>query len=416
MGELVINGGNELHGKYTVQGAKNSVLPLFAAAVLADGVVTITNVPLIADVTNMLSILRALGVYVEFFDHTVRINASILNSYCIPDNLAKELRSSVFLLGSVLARKRKVKVAYPGGCDIGLRPIDIHIKALRELNVFIEEESGYIYCDAMHMNAGEVNLDYPSVGATENLILASIYNEGCTIINNAASEPEIVDLQNFLNKMGAKVFGAGTSRIKIYGVNSITGTEYRAMPDRISAGTIAIATAICGGDVRIYGGAPSDMRPLLSKMAKTSCIVNQESDNIHIVANKRPVAVMRIVTQPHPGFPTDLQAPFMALQTVSEGTCVIRENVFENRFRHVPELRKMGADIIIDSRTAIVKGVDRLNGATVFAQDLRGGAALVLAGLNAKGVTYVKDVYHIDRGYENIEETLSNLGADIKRI
>lgn len=414
MSKLIINGGLKLHGEVTIQGAKNSVLPLFAASLLTDDNVVITNVPTLIDVDNMIRILRSLGVEVEKNGDKVRINAAEMNSFEIPNFLAKELRSSIFLLGSVLARKKKAKVAYPGGCDIGLRPIDIHIKGLRDLNVNIEESSGYIFCDASGMSCGEVYLDYPSVGATENLILASVLGDGCTIVHNAACEPEIVDLQKFINAMGGKVFGAGSSVVKIYGVDKLHGTVYKAMPDRIVAGTYAIAAAITGGDVRLKGAVAGDMRSLLSKLAKSSCIIIQNSDNIHIKANRRN-AVTRITTQPHPGFPTDLQAPMMALQTVSDGISVISENIFENRFRHVSELRKMGAEIIVNGRTAVVKGVERLSGSTVYAQDLRGGAALVLAGLNACGTTFVEDAYHIDRGYENIEQALTQLGADVRR-
>ena len=415
MGRLIINGGNRLCGEVNIQGAKNAVLPLFAASLLTKEEVAIHNVPDLIDVDNMIKILRSLGVDVMLVDHFARIDASGMNSYEIPNVLAKELRSSVFLLGSVLAVCKKAKVAYPGGCDIGLRPIDIHIKGLKDLNVKVEESSGYIYCDGSDMRAGEVYFDYPSVGATENLMLASVFCKGCTVLHNAACEPEIVDLQMFLNKMGAKVFGAGTSVIKIYGVKELIGAEYTTMPDRIVAGTYALAAAITGGDVVLRGAVAGDMRSLLSKLTKSSCNIIQKSDNIHIKVDRRPIAVTRITTQPHPGFPTDLQAPMMALQTVSEGISVITENIFENRFRHVGELRKMGADIITNGRTAIVKGVDRLYGATVYAQDLRGGAALVLAGLNAKGTTIIEDVYHIDRGYENIVDVLKKLGADIER-
>lgn len=415
MGKFIINGGNRLCGEVEIQGAKNTILPLFAAALLTEEKVEISNVPSLADVNNMIKILENLGAKVTRYGDCAIIDASVMTSFDIPNELAKELRSSIFLLGSVLSRQKYAKVAYPGGCDIGLRPIDIHIKGLRDLNVKIEESAGYIYCDATEMQGGEVHLDYPSVGATENLILAAVLTEGCTTVHNAACEPEIVDLQRFLNKMGAKVTGGGTSTVKITGVERLKGTKYRAMPDRIVAGTYALAAAVTGGEVVLKGAKHGDMRALLSKLAKTSCIITQNSDNIHIKANRRPTSVLRISTQPHPGFPTDLQAPMMTLQTVSEGICVFTENIFENRFRHVGELRKMGADIIINGRTAVIRGVSRLTGAEVYAQDLRGGAALVLAGLNAEGVTIVNDIYHIDRGYESMETTLAKLGADIHR-
>lgn len=415
MSKFIINGGSKLCGEVHIQGAKNTILPLFAAALLTEESVEISNVPSLVDVDNMIKILENLGAKVTRKGDVAKIDASELTSFDIPNELAKELRSSVFLLGSVLSRKKYAKVAYPGGCDIGLRPIDIHIKGLRDLNVKIEESAGYIYCDATEMQGGEVNLDYPSVGATENIILAAVLADGITVIHNAACEPEILDLQRFLNKMGARVTGAGTSIIRIIGVKRLLGTVFRAMPDRIAAGTYAIAAAVTGGDILLKGAYPGDMRALLSKLAKTSCIITQNSDNIHIRANKRPVAVTRITTQPHPGFPTDLQAPMMTLQAISDGICVFTENIFENRFRHVGELRKMGADIITNGRTAVIRGVPKLTGAEVYAQDLRGGAALVLAGLNADGVTVVRDVYHIDRGYERMEKVLAELGADIRR-
>ena len=319
MSEFLINGGKSLYGEVEIHGAKNTVLPLFAAAIISAEKVEITNVPLLTDVKNMIKIIQKLGAKAEMVGDKVTIDASRLYSCEIPNKLAKELRSSVFLLGSVLSRKKCAKVAYPGGCDIGLRPIDIHIKGLRDLNVKIEESCGYIYCDATDMQSGDVILDYPSVGATENLMLAAVLTEGTTVLHNAACEPEIVDLQNFLNKMGAKISGAGTSTVRITGVESLKGTTYRAMPDRIVAGTYAIAAAITGGEIILKGAKHGDMRALLSKLAKTSCIITQNSDNIHIKANGRPTAVQRITTQPHPGFPTDLQAPMMALQTVIHG-------------------------------------------------------------------------------------------------
>lgn len=415
MGEFIINGGNRLCGEIEVQGAKNTILPLFAASLLTEEPVVISNVPSLVDVDNMIKILENLGVKVVKNDKSTRIEAAVLTSCDIPNFLAKELRSSVFLLGSVLARTGYAKVAYPGGCDIGLRPINIHIKGLRDLNVRIEESAGYIFCDAADMRGGEVFLDYPSVGATENLILASATAKGDTVLHNAACEPEIVDLGNFLNKMGAKIRGAGTPTVEISGVNSLRGTDYRAMPDRIVAGTYAIAAAVTGGDILLKGANPRDIQSLLTNLSKTSCIITQNSDNIHIKAEERLRSIPEVVTEPYPGFPTDLQAPMMTLLTVSDGKSVIRENIFENRFRHVGELVKMGAKITVDGRDALIDGVDRLKGAEVYAKDLRGGAALVLAGLNAQGTTVVRNVRHIDRGYESMEKTLKKLGADIHR-
>ncbi len=416
MGKFIINGGNKLFGEVQVQSAKNAVLPLFAAALLTEEEIIIKNVPELIDVDNMIKIICNIGAVVKKEGQTVSIKAQDITSHNIPNSLAKELRSSIFLLGAVLSRKKHAKVAFPGGCDIGMRPIDIHIKGLRDLNVKIEEKAGYIFCDATKLVCGEINLDYPSVGATENVMLTAVLANGKTIIHNAACEPEIVDLQNFLNKMGAKIFGAGSSVIVIEGVKKLHGITYEAMPDRIVAGTYLLATAICGGEVLLKNARMEDIRSLCAKLSKTSCHIEHFNDNILIKASARPTSVVSVTTQPYPGFPTDLQAPMMSLQAVSEGICVITENIFENRFRHVSELRKMGADIIINNRTAVIKGVPRLTAAEVNAQDLRGGAALVLAGLNAQGTTIINDIYHIDRGYQSIEKVFSQLGADIIRV
>ncbi|HHT83409.1 MAG: UDP-N-acetylglucosamine 1-carboxyvinyltransferase [Christensenellales bacterium] len=416
MAKLVINGGNRLYGCVDVQGAKNAVLPLFAASILTNEKVTIKNVPDLIDVENMAKILRSLGASVVKNGKNVEIHADNLKSSEISHALAKELRSSIFILGPMLGRLKQAKVAYPGGCDIGLRPIDIHLKAFREMNVKIVERSGYIYCDASNMISGDIMLDYPSVGATENIMLAAATIKGKTTIMNAAREPEIVDLQNFLAAMGASVKGAGTPFIEIEGTDKFKSVEYTAMADRIVTGTFAIAVAICGGEIMLNGCKGEHIQSLLSKLAKTSCNIKQYDDKIEIASKNHREAIEYIETQPYPGFPTDLQAQIMALQAVSEGVSIITENIFENRFKHVCELIKMGAAIRIKGRNAIIKGVDRLSGAEVSAQDLRGGAALVLAGLNAIGTTIVNDIYHIDRGYERIEDLLKKLGADIRRI
>ena len=318
-------------------------------------------------------------------------------------------------MGAVLSEKKRAIVSYPGGCDIGLRPIDIHIKALRELGVMIEEKSGLIYCDASGIRSGEVYLDYPSVGATENVILATVNLKGTTIIHNAAREPEIIDLQNFINKMGGKVSGAGTTTVIVSGISKLKGVNFSVMSDRIATGTYLLALLICGGEIALESADKADVNSILSKLPKNCCQISYNNDIIYIKSDKRIKSVECISTQPYPGFPTDLQAPFTSLECISEGTCVLTENIFENRFRHVPELRKMGADIIIKDKTAIIKGVKNLTGAETYARDLRGGAALVLAGLAAKGKTVVHDVYHIDRGYDKMDKVLKNLGADIVR-
>ena len=416
MNKFVIYGGKKLFGEVEIQGSKNAVLPLLAGAIITEEKVTIDNVPRLVDVDNMINILKSLGADVVFENKRVVVNPEGISSFSISASLAKELRSSIFLLGAVLARKKRAIVAYPGGCDIGLRPIDIHIKALKDLGVKIEETAGYIYCDANEMSGGEVYLDYPSVGATENVILSSVLSNGMTIIYNSAREPEIVELQRFLNLCGARIIGAGTSKITIEGVSRLKGCSYRTMPDRIATGTYAIATLMTGGEVALKGAKIGDINSIFSKIPKNSCNITQSNGIIFIKAKGNPISVDNVSTQPYPGFPTDLQAPFMALQTISRGTCVITENIFENRFRHVPELKKMGADIIIKDRTAVIKGVPKLVGAEVYARDLRGGASLVLAGLSAEGTTIVNDTYHIDRGYENIEKVFTRLGANIIRI
>ncbi len=416
MGKLVINGGAPLYGTVTVQGAKNAVLPLMAAAILTDEEVVIDNCPALTDVANMEKILNSLGAKTVRRENTLHIFPQVIDNYEIPSSLAKELRSSIFLLGSVLARTKKAKVSYPGGCDIGLRPIDIHLKSLRDLNVKIDEEHGYIYCNAEHIEGGTIQLDYPSVGATENVILASVFTKGKTVIHNVAREPEIVDLQNFINAMGGKVSGAGSSTIKVVGVSKLHGTRYRTMPDRIVAGTVLTAVATCGGEVRLNDVDPTHLSAILTKLSKTGCNFTLGSDMIVVSKKDRPFAVGNIDTQPYPGFPTDMQAQFLALATVSIGTTVITENIFETRFKHVPELIKMQADVTVKGRTAIVRGVPKLVGAEVYAQDLRGGAALVIAGLKAQGTTTVNNVRYIDRGYENIEHLFSSIGGDVKRV
>ena len=415
MAKYIINGGSALNGQFFVQGAKNAVLPLFAGALLTEEEVVIHNCPDLLDVDNMARILRSLGADVERHGNSVKIGGT-LSSHEIPYGLAKELRSSIFLLGSVLARLKKAKVAYPGGCDIGLRPINIHLDAFRELGVKIEEYYGYIYCDATAMQGAPINFDYPSVGATENVMLLAATARGLTTISNAAREPEIEGLQDYLNLMGAKITGAGTPFITIEGVDSLHGAEYTTIPDRIVAGTYLMAGAICGGEIEVLGAKPSHLHALLSKLSKSGCKIKVNNDNIYLRSDKRIMPFDRVETQPYPGFPTDLQAPLCALASVANGNSMIIENIFETRFKHIPELIKMGAQIIVSGSVACIRGVEQLRGAEITAMDLRGGAALVLAGLNAKGTTIVNDVHHVERGYQNFEATLCSLGADIVKV
>lgn len=417
MAKYIINGGSRLNGSLKVQGAKNAVLPLFAAAILTDQKICIRNCPDLIDVDNMGKILTSLGADLERTDsNTVEITSENLISHEIPGRLAKELRSSIFLLGSILGRLKKAKVAFPGGCDIGNRPIDLHLKALSELNVRIVEKYGYIYCDATQMKSAPISLDYPSVGATENVMLLSALSSGVTTIYNAAREPEIEDLQNFLNAMGAKIEGAGTSTVKITGVRELKGVDYKTMPDRIAAGTYLIAAAMCGGEMELTEASPKHIQSLIFKLKKSGCNITVDDDKIVIKCDGRTKAFENIDTQPYPGFPTDLQAQVTSLAAVAEGTTVITENIFETRFKHVPELLKMGAQIKVKDRVAVVQGVEKLTGAELNAMDLRGGASLVLAGLNASETTVVNNIQHIERGYENFDAHLSALGADIIKV
>ena len=415
MSKLIINGGRTLNGSIVVQGSKNAVLPIFAGSVLCEGRVIIHNSPKISDCDNMLNILRSLGSKINRYENTVVIENDDMINGEIKSTLARELRSSIFLLGPMLARFKSAKIAYPGGCEIGLRPIDLHLKGLRELNVDIHEEAGFIYCDATNMKGAQIQLDLPSVGATENLMMASIVADGVTVIRNAAKEPEIVDLQNFLNKCGANITGAGSSVITVIGGTKLKGIEYTPISDRIVAGTYMLATCMCGGEIQLLGADLTNLYALVSKFSKYACNVIVNSGNIYIKANGRMSAVDVIETSPFPGFPTDLQAQTVAMLSIANGASVMVENMFESRYKYVPELVKMGARIVVKDRTAFIKGVKSLYGAEVFAQDLRGGAALVIAGLSAKGRTVVSGLTHVDRGYESIETVLSSLGADIVR-
>ena len=416
MSKYIIRGGESLCGELTIKGAKNSVLTLLAACVLVDGTVTLHDCPHIADVNAMCAILEKLGCRIKRDGDDVTVDGSGISSGKIPSGLASELRSSVFLLGPLLSRLKKAKVAYPGGCDIGLRPIDIHLTGLRELGVRIVEKHGYIDCDSSRARASEVMLDLPSVGATENLMMTCVFLDGTSVIRNCAKEPEIVDLQNFLNAMGAKVSGAGTGVIRVNGVKRLFGVEYTPIPDRIVAGTYLIGTAMCGGELTLNNVNPEHISSLIAKLPKSTCKITCARDKINIICKGRCESIPKVETTYYPGFPTDLQTQILTLQTVSDGTSVIVENIFETRFKTVPQLLKMGADVTVKGRTAVVRGVPFLTGAEVGATDLRGGASLVLAGMCAQGETVVDNVFHIDRGYENLAEILPPLGVKIKRI
>lgn len=416
MEKYIINGGNRLYGSVEIQTAKNSVLPVLAATVLTDEKVRILNVPNISDVKNMVKILTRLGCKAVYDGNDLVVDGSSADCYEIPSELAHELRSSVFLLGSVISRFRMAKIAYPGGCDIGLRPVDLHLTGLKKLGVDITEENGYIICKCEKLRGTEIMLDCPSVGATENIMLAAVRADGTTVIKNAAREPEIEDLQRFLNLMGAKVRGAGSSSVIIEGVERLNGCDFLPIPDRIEAGTFLVGAAMCGGEVELNRVCAENVSSLLHKLRENGCKISINNDKIILENHKRLTSVKSIETQPYPGFPTDLQAQITALCCVCRGHSIITENLFETRFKYVPELRKMGADVTVINRNAFVRGVERFKGATVVAHDLRGGAALVLAGLAAEGRSEILDISHIDRGYGSYEYKLRKLGGDIVRV
>ena len=415
MGAFRIEGGVRLSGEIKVDTAKNAVLPIMAAAVLCKEGVTLNDCPDISDVRDMMQILRTLGCSAKMEEGKMRIGTADLHNWEMPEGLSKQIRSSIFLLGPILTRFKKATVTYPGGCEIGLRPIDLHLQGLRSLGVEIKEEGGMIYCDGSRMRSGEVLFDYPSVGATENVMMAAVLLNGETVIHNAAREPEIEDLQRFINAMGGKVKGAGTHTVVISGVESLHEVSYTPIADRIVAGTLLCAAAAAKGDIVLTNAPSSDMVAVLAKLREMGCEITETGDTLRLKASKRLNAFSQLQTQPHPGLPTDMQVQMMALASVAQGTSVVVENVFENRFTHAGEMNKMGAKIIVNGRTAIVKGVPLLQGARVTARDLRGGAALVIAGLCAKGITIVENIALIDRGYAGLENMLQRLGAKITR-
>ncbi len=416
MDKFMIEGGRSLFGKVQIQGAKNAVLPLLAASVLTDEQVKIRGVPAITDVENMLKILSELGCKIKRTKDCATIDSKNAVSHEIPARLTKELRSSVFMLGSVLSRFKKAKISYPGGCDIGLRPIDLHLSGLKRLGVEIIEENGYITCEAKNLVGADILLDFPSVGATENIILAAVKANGITVIRNAAKEPEIVDLQNFLNAMGAKVAGAGSPTIIVQGVKKLHGVEYTPIGDRIEAGTFLIAAAVCGGEIEVEGISSENIAALLHKLRENGCKIHIKNDKIYLKSSGELKSVDLVETTPFPGFPTDLQAQYSTLCCTAKGTTIVVENLFETRFKFAAELKRMGADISVRDRTAVIRGVKKLHGACVTAGDLRGGAALVIAALGAEGVSSVYDLSYVDRGYSDFEYKLKALGASIKRI
>lgn len=416
MSVFLIRGGNELEGRVDVHGAKNSVLPILAATIVNAGQSVIHNCPNITDVESSLRILRHLGCKAYREGGAVIVDSSSMNRFDVPDCLMREMRSSVVFLGAILARCRRAVMSFPGGCSLGPRPIDMHLSAFRLLGTDIVEEGGEILCHADKLSGREINLSFPSVGATENIMLAACGAEGQTIITNAAREPEIEDLQNFLVKCGAGVSGAGTSTVVIEGGRKLKPAEHTIIPDRIVASTLLAAAAMTGGDVTLRNVITSHFSTVDAILSEAGCDISQDGNEIRIRRTRQMRAVRPIRTMPYPGFPTDAQSPLMAALTKAGGTTVFVENIFDNRYRHVGELARMGADIRVEGRVAVVCGVDRLYGAKVASTDLRGGAALVVAALGAEGESYVSELQYIDRGYDKLENMLKGLGADIQRV
>ncbi|MCI0181770.1 MAG: UDP-N-acetylglucosamine 1-carboxyvinyltransferase [Acidibacillus sp.] len=416
MERLVIEGGNRLTGSVRVHGSKNAALPILAAVVMAKEETIIHDVPNLDDIAVMLDILRSLGARVTRNKSDVIVDSSTIHTTNVPDYLMRLMRSSIFLMGPLLARFGSVRISKPGGCSIGTRPIDLHLKGLELLGANIVERHGFIECQASQLQGASIFLDFPSVGATENLMMAAVLAKGETIIGNAAREPEIRDLAALLTQLGARIRGAGEDTIVIEGVNELHGGEYQVSPDRIVAGTLMIAASITGGHVQLRNVRPMDLTAVTTKLREAGVQVTGLHDILDIKRTGPLHAVERIQTSPYPGFPTDLQAPFMSLLTMAQGVSVISETIFEDRFQHVSELQRMGASIKVDIRTAFIRGVTELTGAIVEATDLRAGAALAIAGLAAEGSTILERVHHIDRGYEGFELQLRELGAHIRRV
>ncbi|MBE5812351.1 MAG: UDP-N-acetylglucosamine 1-carboxyvinyltransferase [Clostridiales bacterium] len=416
MEELIINHSDNLKGTVYISGAKNSALPIMAATILIDGCSTLKNIPNLADIEVMKQLLTHTGIRInEESSDIVKIDVGCLNNFEIPYELCRKIRASILLLGPMLAKIGKVSIPLPGGCAIGNRPIDLHLKGLVKLGAEIEQSNGSIIAKASKLIGAKIYLDFPSVGATENLIMASVLAEGETILENVAIEPEIVDLAMFLSAAGAEIYGAGTDTIKIMGVKALKPIEHTVIPDRIEAGTLMVATAMVGGDVTLNNVITSHLKPITAKLKEAGVEISEELSNIRIKSTGKLKAI-DIKTLPYPGFPTDMQAQFVALMSKAEGNSIAVETIFENRFMYVPELIRMGANIKIDGRSAVIEGKEMLNGAKVKATDLRAGASLILAGMVSEGITNITDIYHIDRGYDGIDKKLKSLGANIERV
>lgn len=418
MEKLIVKGGNRLVGAVKTSGAKNAVLPIIAASILGTTPSHLDEVPMLEDVHTISEVLKCLGLAVECSPekNVLDIDSTEITSYEAPYELVRTMRASFLVMGPLLARIGKARISMPGGCAIGARPIDIHLKGFEALGVKIEQGHGYIEASAPEgLKGTSIYFDFPSVGATENIMMAASLAEGTTILENAAEEPEIVDLANYLNKMGAKIRGAGTDTIRIEGVEKLHGADYTIIPDRIEAGTYMIAAAMTGGDIVVENVLPEHQKPLIAKLREAGAVVEENIDKVRVIG-KNPLKAVSIKTLPYPGFPTDMQAQMMSMMVIAEGRSKVTETVFENRFMHVVELNRMGAQISTEGRSAVIDGPCKLTGCDVRATDLRAGAAMILAGLVAEGTTRIGDLHHIDRGYENIVAKLKNLGADIERV
>ena len=415
MKSILINGGKELHGEVAISGAKNAALPIITAGLLCEGEHRIANVPTLVDVTTLGRILRNMGVAFELKGHNVVIDSSTLNNPEAPYDLVRTMRASVLVLGPLVARFGRARVSLPGGCAIGARPVNLHIMGLEKMGATVAIEHGYVVASAKRLRGAHIYFDIVTVTGTENLMMAAALAEGETVLENAAREPEVVDLAHALIGMGARIEGAGSDVITIRGVEKLRPMDHAVLPDRIEAGTFVVAAAITNGSITITRCDPGHLDALLTKVGEAGAEVTT-GDGMITVRGRSRIRPVNIKTLPYPGFPTDMQAQFMSLMALADGTSVINETIFENRFTHVAELRRMGADIVVEGRSAVVKGVPRLSAAPLMATDLRASASLILAGLAAEGQTVISRIYHLDRGYDSIEQKLSALGADIKRV
>lgn len=415
MNKLVLTGGARLEGVMNSSGSKNGTLAIMAAALLGKGETTLRNVPMIGDVRTMIEVLQSLGVKCEVEGSTLRIDATDIAATEAPYELVKRMRASFCVLGPVLARKGYARVAMPGGCDIGARPIDFHVKGIQTLGAYVNIDHGFVEAECSHLIGAQIYLNFPSAGATQHLMTAAALAEGVTTIHNAAAEPEVIQVAEFLTKMGAKIDGAGTATVRIEGVDELIATDLTVRPDRMEAGSFAVAAVMTQGDIRIEPICHEEIEPFVLKLREVGAVVDIHDTYMRVRCNARPMAT-DIMTMPHPGFPTDLQQPFAAMLAIANGTSVITENVYERRFKYVNELARMGADIKQEGRCAVINGIEKLTGTQTSACDLRAGAALVCAGLAADGVSEISGLEHIERGYENLVDKLRVLGAQVSLI